>query len=596
MAGEGDILIVIPPFGSVDHISLGPHILQGLAKKHGYQVDLLYLNILFASTIGVEYYDQINDTPNFWMLCERLFARSAYDLPVLGKNSESCGDEAQATAENPGKIRNLREQRPFERESYLELEQTCYDFIHKASSIVASLGYKAVGCSAGMTRQTNASIAFLQGIKKNSPNTVTLLGGDNCKGEMAAGMASLSSAVDHVFSDESEQTFLRFLRQLTEKDLPEQQLIPGEPLNNFDQLPLPDYEIYTRQYSYFLETEDLSKTNIWYETSRGCWWAQKVTCTFCNEYHTSHRQKSVPRVVEDLKKIKQLFPDKMLLLTDLMIPRSYYKQLLPAISHQEVFPELGCQVRAEHSLEELVLLKKAKIKAVLPGIESFSTNLLKLMNKGIKARQGLYFLRNVMCVGIYTDWLMLWGFPGDHISDYEEILELLPLLRHLQPPRVFNPLLLSFSSPYFEDLEGHQISNLRPWKIFDQIYPDWADKEKLTIFYTGDFPSESLENLGLIRKIDEAVNRWKEDWKQSKLAMVFFMGSYLISDDRGLFEREKTHVLNQRQAQKIMISQKYDHSESLGWAVQEKLGVILDAWYVPLVTASPELLSDLEKG
>jgi hypothetical protein len=34
----------------------------------------------------------------------------------------------------------------------------------------------------------------------------------------------------------------------------------------------------------------------------------------------------------------------------------------------------------------------------------------------------------------------------------------------------------------------------------------------------------------------------------------------------------------------------YDKSENLRWAAAEKLGVVVDSWYVPLVAASPEIL------
>jgi hypothetical protein len=44
-----------------------------------------------------------------------------------------------------------------------------------------------------------------------------------------------------------------------------------------------------------------------------------------------------------------------------------------------------------------------------------------------------------------------------------------------------------------------------------------------------------------------------------------------------------------------MTSSLYLESEAHQWAVAQKLGVILDNWYVPLVTASPQLLLEFEE-
>ncbi len=137
--------------------------------------------------------------------------------------------------------------------------------------------------------------------------------------------------------------------------------------------------------------------------------------------------------------------------------------------------------------------------------------------------------------------------------------------------------------------------SLRPWEVFNMIYPDWADKEKLAIYYTGEYPCESYENPGIIRELANETRLWKNTWKNSTLVMKFFMGAYAIYDNRDINEKKKTHVLNYQQAKEIMTSSVYKESEYLNWAVAEKLGVVVDSWYVPLVTAPPEILSAFEE-
>jgi ribosomal peptide maturation radical SAM protein 1 len=587
----GDILFIVPPFGSINDIAFGPHLLQALAVEEGYKADILYLNLLLAAVIGVKEYENIYFSPEYWMLGERLFARCAHGLPPLGKDFGSCIGEAVSIRESAVHVPH-----PFDPDAYLQSEDICCSFVNEVIPHIASAGYRIVGCTASMTRQTNCGFALLSGIKKHSPGAVTIIGGSSCRSEMAGGIASLGTAVDYIFSGESETAFLDFLKGFSSHQLPPQRIIPGMPFEHLDRLPLVNYDFYFDQYSHCLGEEALKKANIWYETSRGCWWGQQSPCTFCSEHQTPYRQKSAQKVIHELEEIGKRYPGKIVLMADIVMPRSYREELLPVIAEKKESPRLGYQVRVSPGLEELVNLKKAKIEAVLPGIETFSTPLLDLMNKGITAGQSLLFLRSAACAGIYTDWLLLWGIPGDKISYYEEVLRLLPLVRHLQPPRSFFPMILMRFSPYLLQPREYKIDNLRPWAVFREIYPDGVDIDKLAVYYTGDYPCESLENPGIIREIAGEIAAWRKTWKQSTLEMNMLMDTFFINDNRGILEKPNVHRLDYAAAREIMVSRDYDeNSAKLKWAVEEKLGVVVDSRYIPLVTAPAELLLEFEK-
>jgi hypothetical protein len=307
----------------------------------------------------------------------------------------------------------------------------------------------------------------------------------------------------------------------------------------------------------------------------------------------TYRQKSLEKVVHDFKRIKVSYPNHVLFIADNIMPQVYHKELLPVITGKDEYPSLAYHIRANADLHDLVRMKDAKISVMLPGIEAFSTSVLKLMRKGLSGRQSLFFLRNAMCAGIYCDWFLLWGIPEDNLTDYQELLRILPLIRHLQPPRQFTPMILMRLSPYVDYLQEYQITDLQPWEVYRMIYPDWAKIENLAYYYTGDYPSEARDNPELIRQIAAEVAVWKKTWKQAKLMMKPFMGNFLIYDKREQTAPEKTHVLEYERARDIMTSRMYDDSDSLQWAVAEKLGVVLDCWYVPLVTATPEVLLEM---
>src|SRR5690349_8601869 len=77
---RGDVLIIVPPFGSIERPSLAAHVLQGCAAQAGFRVSILYANLLFAARVGKEVYDAITEAPPNWMIGERLFARSAHGI------------------------------------------------------------------------------------------------------------------------------------------------------------------------------------------------------------------------------------------------------------------------------------------------------------------------------------------------------------------------------------------------------------------------------------------------------------------------------------------------------------------------------------
>jgi ribosomal peptide maturation radical SAM protein 1 len=336
---------------------------------------------------------------------------------------------------------------------------------------------------------------------------------------------------------------------------------------------------------------------IEYETSRGCWRGQNRKCYFCgvDSANLVFRQKSEDKVLEDLELIRDNYPVSGILMTDNIVPHSYYEKLLPLLSQKKDFPSIWYQENTKLRLKDLMNLEKAQVGSVLFGIDALSTGMLRHMNKGVNARQNLLLLRNARSIGIYILWFILWGSPGDKVEYYRETLKLIPLIRHLQPPLEFLHIKLVRFSSYVEDPQLHQITNLRPMEIYKQIYPDWAEIDKLSYEFTGDYPCQAHENPEIIQEIVSEISLWKDSWKKSILAMISFTDHYIIKDSR-INGENRTHIIDYAKAKEIMRYCIYNESQYQKWAVEQKLGVVVDGWYVPLVTASPELLIQFEEG
>lgn len=577
---------------------MGPHILQSIARRQGYKTEILYLNLLLASIIGSKLYETISYGQPSLMLGERLFARSAYGMPPLGTSPELCLNSTESVFGNERtypleqfeyKYYNIPDFHP---DTFFKIEEICTSFMEEVSQTITSLGYKIVGCSSNW-EQNNCSIALIEKIKKIHPGIKTLMGGSNCEDQMAEGIASLSDSIDYIFSGESESTFPVFLKRYSAGDLPPGRIIIGQPEEDLDKIPLPEYENYFKQIECFFNDDPPKGIAIGCETSRGCWYGK---CFFCgmNGKRKRFRQKTVKKVAGELEHVNTRYPGRGILLIDKLMPTSYQEELLPLLNEKED-AHITCEHRPNLEFHELIGLKKAGIHIVKFGIEALSTGLLQLMNKGVTARQNVLLLRNCAVSGIYIDWNLLWGFPGDKVEHYEETLTLLPLLRHLCPPAVFRHICIDRFSPYFERCRDFSINRLRPWAVYKMVYPDWADVNKLVYRFIGDYTCEAHEHPEVIREISKEIELWSKSWKKSKLAMFALADYYTVYDSRNLKEKNKNHVMDAAQAKEILTYSVYNESEYQKWAVREKLGVVIDSWYVPLVTASPGLLLEFEK-
>jgi len=591
----GEILFIVPPFAPTGNPVLGVHLLQSVAQEAGYKTEILYLNVLLSAVIGIERFEYISFPPfglSWRMLPERLFARSAYGLPPLGKSPEQCLDEALSVSGTRRHHKMFYAAEEFDLEDYWVIENTCYAFVNEAIAAIASRQYKIIGCTQ-REGQTNCSIALLQELKRVAPDTLTLIGGTNCKAELAHGIASLSPAIDYVFSGESEHSFGRFLQRYTDGQLPSHRIITGNPTNDLDQLPLPDYACFFQQTECFRGKDALKQVTLSYETSRGCWWGEKQKCRFCSE-HDYFRQKSPAKVLEDVKQMGFQYQDTGIFMCDIVMPQSYQQAVYPQLIKENTAPAIYYQAKANLALHDLITLKKAGVEQFTIGIEAFSSGLLKHMNKGVSARQNLQLLRHARSLGMYIDWLLLWGFPGDRLEYYQETLKLLPLIRHFQPPIALMHLCLVRFSSYFQQPEEHGIRNIRPWAVYHSIYPEGTDIDHLAYWFSGEYACEAHEHQHVIEQIAKEIFAWQQAWETTHLIIVPFNECYVLMDNREGKE-SKQEVLEYRQVKEIMTPGIYSASDHQQWAIEKKWGVVVDLWYVPLITTLPELLLQFEE-
>lgn len=598
---DADVLIVVPPFAALQYPSLAAHLLQACGHEAGFQVHVLYANLLLASCIGEEEYSSICYAPTGAFAGERFFARCAFGLPALGHNAEKLVPFPVDRAANldPDFV---EWEEPINLSQLRQLEEQTVGWVDQIAETVSKRAYRIVGCTTTF-EQTAASVALLRRIKRLREDIITIIGGANCEGEMAQGVASVSTSIDYVFSGESEETFPAFAQAILAGLLPKDRLIYSEPCRRLDELPTPVFSEYYEQRAQFLPDSKtaLTETEIPYETSRGCWWGQKQHCTFCglNGEGMAFRYKSPDRVMDDLSMLSSGYPSRNITMTDNIMPHDYFRTLLPRLERELPRLSIFYEQKANLSLHNVLALKNAGIVAIQPGIEALSSRLLRRMKKGVQARQNLMLLRYARAAGLHLSWNLLWGFPGDEREAYEETATIVPLLHHLQPPSAFGRLGLDRFSPYFLQPSAFGVTNIRPLPAYYDFLPETADIPRIAYHFMGSYQCGADTNIEVIRQLGLAVKQWHTLWqpdggKPPELRVDCYRGRYVLVDTRGLHGAEQVHLLDRNEVTSLLIARPYTGSEQEVWALQQKLAVIADDWFIPLAVAAPDILLEFE--
>ena len=606
---DADVLLIVPPFHVLKHPSMGVHLLQACGREAGFRVRVLYANILLASMIGEETYAKISSAPVGSFAGERFFARCAFGLPPLGRRSGRMFEADWVIG--PHKDWEVKPEfecydckQPITLRELRGWERCAGGYVDTLARAVSKRPYRIVGCSTTFL-QTAASVALLNRIKMLDNSTVTILGGANCEGEMGRGIASLPSGIDYIFSGECEVAFPRFVRAILAGQRPQGRVLCGQPCKNLDALPTPSYAEFYEQRKRFLPGSKLpsEQTKIPYQASRGCWWGQKHHCTFCgqNGGTITFRQKSPDRFVEDLRSLLVNHPTRRLIMTDNIMPHQYFRSLLPRLAAE--FPPLDIfyATKANLSLPNVLALKRAGITCIQPGIESLSTRLLTLMKKGVQARQNLMLLRYARAAGVGLDWGLLWGFPGDDVEAYKEILAILPLLHHLPPPYGMVHLNIDRFSPYHSEPTEFGVRNTKPLDGYYDFLPKGAEIDRIAYHFTATYRSGAHNHVDVIQKLWRATRRWQAAWGKEgsppneDLKLIRRPGSYVLMDTRHLGRKSRSYSLEEDEASNLVSTRPCSGAALEAWAVREKLALFTDGWFVPLAVAEPEILLELTK-
>jgi ribosomal peptide maturation radical SAM protein 1 len=378
---------------------------------------------------------------------------------------------------------------------------------------------------------------------------MTLFGGANFEVEMGRELVRACPWIDYAISGEADEAFPAFLGAVAQGHSPLR--VPGaisregsaqaaaQPSGELERLPVPDYEEYFRRAEALgiVVRGQQAATALPFESSRGCWWGQKHHCTFCglNSTAMAFRQKSSTRLLAELAELTRRHGVFRFSAVDNIMPANFFSDFIPALTAQERNYDLFFEVKSNMSRPQIKALSDAGILYIQPGIESLSSRVLRLMDKGVRAASNVNLLRWARHYGIDVTWNVLWGFPGEREEDYQEQAALLPNLLHLQPPHGANRIWMERFSPLYFDRERFAVQRLEPEASLRYVYPDTVAHERIAYFFDHIFPDELPGTV--FEPILEAVDAWQDAWAGARRPWLIYRwspGLLQIEDGRNL--------------------------------------------------------------
>ncbi|CUX65218.1 MULTISPECIES: RiPP maturation radical SAM C-methyltransferase [Agrobacterium] len=522
-------LLVVPPFCDVFMPSLAAHLVHDVLTRSEINTKILYANLIAADLIGFKVYHTLAASHQ-WLVCERLISLA------LHKRSHPKVPSA-TNASVALLIENIKD---VFRDAGVDQDAFSVEDILTALDLLEAKFLKEVEVwrpdiiAFTSTFQTITAVELLaNAVKSRTPSPPHIIvGGANADGEMALGLRSFMISVDHIFSGELDDQLSQYCR---DKSAWSRGITRSKGI-------YPPYEAYIDYDAFFEQCREYNHPHmdtIWLplETSRGCWFGEKSHCTFCglNGSGMKYRAKEGVSAVDEYRHYREKYAPKGFFMVDNIIPKNFFEEFLKPIAALEGVSkaDIFYEVKANLSVEEIRLMRDAGASAFQPGIEALSTPLLKHMKKGTSAFVNLRTLFWAKQSGIKCVWNLLARFPNDKENWYQDTLQLLPYIRHFQPPQQsVSKVSIDRFSPHFDRSSDFGIRNIKPAPLYEQIFAD-VDLNRLAYHFTADFETEFNEDIcGLL---DLEIAAWRAAWKRRPPTIEAFIldnGGAIVVDTR----------------------------------------------------------------
>jgi ribosomal peptide maturation radical SAM protein 1 len=550
-----DTLFAVLPFADVGRPAIGVSLLDAGLKRRGFSSTVRYFNMDLAATIGPRIYGWFAQctadpgllssvAPSEFLVGEWFFADLVFSDRIPAEEQYI----ARFLASDPA----IRELIPEIREARRHRQA----FVEHCVREIERQAPRVVGFTTKF-HETCACLAVASRLKQTAKPPIIVFGGANCEGVMGFELIRAFPCLDYVCTGEGDEVFPLFLERLLREG--DARPVPGilkrgeapsltvpPPVQQMDSLPVPNYSSYFEA----LRASPIApsvRPRLQIEGSRGCWWGEKQHCTFCglNGHTMAYRSKSPARLFRELTYLSQTYGTKQIEFVDNIVDLKYISTLFPELIRTGSNLEFFLETKSNLRFEQLRTFQHGGVRAIQPGIESFSNEVLQLMKKGCTALQNIQLLRWCEELGVTAFWNLLYGFPNESPSEYARMAELIPMLTHLQPPGYCGRIHLDRFSPLFDTAEQHGVADLRPAPAYSYVYPfERRQLQNLAYFFEFEY-ADGRDPAEYASGLKKEVERWPE-WNagnRPRLDLFQTESMALITDTRACAVRP-VHVLS----------------------------------------------------
>jgi len=541
-----DVRFVVAPFLPEHCPSLGVSSLLAVLEARGLDADIVYLNLSYRQRIGRHLYEFVaRQVPGEFLLGEMVFARALW-----GEQSPTWDDYAERLRRHIPDFAHLMllhsgidegEAVAATRRSWADIEEALRELHYRAPEMVDAWADELLECEPpiiGLTstfQQNLASLALARELRRRLPRErlAILMGGANCEADMGAALAENFEFVDHVVSGEAEEVIVDLVEGILAGSGSPPRYVVGPMVRDLDSLPAPVFDHY---FDAVRGTELDERANLVAESSRGCWWGMKHHCTFCglNGTTMAFRSKDPRRFADEIRDLTRAYGDRHFMMADNILDLSYIKKLLPGLVARDQRSLFFYETKSNLRKEQLEMMAAGGVFKLQPGIESLSTPILQLMDKGTTRLQNLQLLKWGEEFRQIVLWYLLYGFPGEPAGEYDEMAALVPLLVHLRPPVTATRIRLDRFGPYWTNPGKYGIDNVRRFWSYDVAYAGLAPEQRDRIAYFFEYDhADGRDPRGYAAPALEALTHWTNAYRRgATLEVVAVEGGWQVIDSR----------------------------------------------------------------
>jgi ribosomal peptide maturation radical SAM protein 1 len=408
-------------------------------------------------------------------------------------------------------------------------------------------------------QQTLASIALARALKKRHPSIPIIMGGASFEDDIAEEVMRGCPEIDYVHCGDAEESFPEMIRRLYSgrsmrnlqgimwRDNGNLAFAGRAPnLKDMNKTPVPDFDEYfyaRREGGY--GNGDVSDVLLPIETARGCWWGMKNHCTFCglNRSGMEFRAKDTDNILEQLEALSNRYGILDFNAIDNIMAPEYVEKLFGRLVEAKSDFRIHYEIRPSLTRAQLKQMRMGGLFSVQPGVESFSTHLLKVMKKHTTGMRNLELIKWCTYYNINNLYNILVRFPGETSADYQVHSDIIPSILHWQPPWAIAKARADRGSPMYTDPESQSVTRLVPSPCYEYLFPkDIFNLQRVSYYF-----EHEMDNTLSDEQYDELfgiVAGWQQRWQQRPRPYLTYrkaLATMLIDDGRNGSPRTTTY-------------------------------------------------------